>query len=115
PERMRANLDQTGGVVLSENVLLALAQKGAIRQDAYRWVQRAAHDALAGRATFRDALAAEPEIRKRLSTRDLERLLDPGRHLEHLDLLFRRGLGTSGPSTQRQSRRRPTARTSRGG
>ena len=60
PERMRANLDLHGGVVLSENVLLALVQKGAVRQDAYRWVQRAAHASLAGKSTFLDALAAEP-------------------------------------------------------
>jgi adenylosuccinate lyase len=115
PERMRANLALSGGVVLSENVLLALVQKGAIRHDAYRWVQRAAHVSLAGEATFAEALAAEPEIRKRLSMHELERLLDPDRHLEHLDLLFRRGLGTSGPSTQRRSRRRPTARKPRRG
>jgi adenylosuccinate lyase len=115
PERMRANLDLHGGVVLSENVLLALVQKGAVRQDAYRWVQRAAHASLAGEATFRDALAGEPEIRKRLSERDIDRLLDPARHLEHLDLLFRRGLGTSGPARQRHARQRPAVRKPRGG
>ncbi len=115
PERMRANLDLTGGVVLSENVLLALVQKGAVRQDAYRWVQRAAHASLAGHASFVDALAAEPEISKRLSRRDLRRLLDPGRHLAHLDLLFRRGLGSSEPPRRRRSRQRPTVRTVRGG
>src|SRR6185369_13969440 len=103
PERMRANLDLHGGVVLSENLLLALVQKGAARQDAYRWVQRAAHASLAGEATFPDALAAEPEIRKRLSSRDLQRLLDPAQHLDHLDLLFRRGLGTKDSSRRRQS------------
>ncbi len=114
PERMRANLDLHGGVVLSENVLLALVQKGAVRQDAYRWVQRAAHASLAGETTFLDALAAEPEIQKRLSMSELRRLLDPSRHLAHLDLLFRRGLGTSERGRQRQSRRRPTARKRRG-
>jgi adenylosuccinate lyase len=115
PERMRANLDLHGGVVLSENLLLALVQKGAVRQDAYRWVQRAAHASLAGEATFRDALAAEPEIARRLSPRDIDRLLDPARHLEHLDLLFRRGLGTSGSARQRQARQRPAVRKPRGG
>jgi len=115
PDRMRANLDLHGGVVLSENLLLALVQKGAARQDAYRWVQRAAHASLAGQSTFREALAAEPEIRQRLSSRDLERLLDPARHLDHLDLLFRRGLGTSGRARQRQSRQQPTVRKPRGG
>jgi adenylosuccinate lyase len=112
---MRANLDLHGGVVLSENLLLALVQKGALRQDAYRWVQRAAHASLAGESTFRAALAAEPEIRKRLSERDIDRLLDPARHLEHLDLLFRRGLGTSGGARQRQARQRPAVRKPRGG
>ena len=104
PERMRANLDLHGGVVLSENVLLALVQKGAVRQDAYRWVQRAAHASLAGQSTFLDALAAEREIQKRLSKRELAQLLDPSRHLAHLDLLFRRGLGTKGTTRRKRSK-----------
>jgi adenylosuccinate lyase len=115
PERMRANLDLSGGVVLSENLLLALVQKGAARQDAYRWVQRAAHASLAGESSFLEALVAEPEIRARLSVRELERVLDPGRHLAHLDLLFHRGLGTSERTQRRQTRRRPTVRNPRGG
>ena len=115
PERMRANLDVTGGVVLSEHVLLALVQKGAVRQDAYRWVQRAAHRSLAGETSFVEALAAEPEIARRLTVRDLRRLLDPSRHIAHLDLLFRRGLGTSEPSRRRQTRQRRTVRKSRAG
>jgi adenylosuccinate lyase len=110
PERMRANLDRTGGVVLSENVLLALVQAGAARQDAYRWVQRAAHAALAGTTTFLAGLAAEPEIRARLSEAALARLLDPEHHLDHLDLLFRRGLGTSSRTRRAQPRRRRTIR-----
>lgn len=113
PQRMRANLGLSAGVVLSENVLLALVRKGAVRQDAYRWVQRAARAALAGEASFVDALAAEPEIRKRLAVDELGALLDPGRHLEHVDLLFRRGLGTSEASRRRQSRPRPRVRALR--
>jgi len=99
---MRANLDLSGGVVLSENLLLALVQKGAARQDAYRWVQRAAHASLAGASTFPDALMAEPEIRKRVSASEVKRLLDPARHVEHLDLLFRRGLGTKGQARRKR-------------
>jgi adenylosuccinate lyase len=115
PERMRANLDATGGVVLSENVLLALVQKGAVRQEAYRWVQRAAHHSLAGESAFVDALASEPEIARRLSLPELRRLLDPSRHIAHLDLLFRRGLGTSGASRRPRTRQRRTVRKSRAG
>jgi adenylosuccinate lyase len=105
PERMRANLDLTGGVVLSENVLLALVQAGAPRQDAYRWVQRAAHASLAGETSFAHALAAEPEIRARLAPSVIARLIDPEHHLEHVDLLFRRGLGTSGRAQDEPTRR----------
>ena len=95
PDRMRANLERTGGVILSEDVLLALVRAGAARQDAYRWVQRAAQAALAGTRPFAKALAAEPEIRKRLSPRAIAALLDPAHHLAHLDLLFRRSFGST--------------------
>src|ERR687898_287730 len=47
-ERMRANLDQLGGMVYSEALLLAMVAKGADRQDAYRLVQGAARRAWAG-------------------------------------------------------------------
>jgi len=95
PERMRENLDRSRGVVLSENVLLALVRAGADRAEAYRWVQRAAHAALDGSATFAAALTAEPEVRKRLTRAQIDTVLDPARHLEHLDLLFQRGLGSN--------------------
>ena len=114
PERMRANLDRSGGVVLSEDVLLALVRAGALREDAYRWVQRAAHAALDGNGSFAEALAADPEVKKRLSRGEIDRLLDPGRHLAHLDLLFRRGLGSNVRSRPR-SRATHHARNSRGG
>jgi adenylosuccinate lyase len=96
PTRMRANLDRTGGVILSEDVLLALVRAGAARQDAYRWVQRAAQTALGGTRSFVDALAAHPQIRRRLSRREIASLLSPSRHLAHLDLLFQRTFGSSG-------------------
>jgi len=106
PERMRANLERTGGVVLSEHVLLALVQKGVARQEAYRWVQAAAHAALDGRTTFAEALAAQPEIRKRLSAPAIAELLDPARHLRHVDLLFRRALVSRERSGASQRTRR---------
>ncbi len=110
PERMRANLELTGGIVLSEHVLLALVQAGAPRQEAYRWVQRAAHAALAGGETFAAALAAEPEIRERLGLDALGALLDPARHLAHVDLLFRRGLSSRGSEGRGRVRPRPGVR-----
>ncbi len=115
PERMRANLERSRGIVLSEDVLLALVQAGARREEAYRWVQRAAHAALDGTTTFADALAAEPEVRKRLDVAHIAALLDPARHLAHLDLLFRRGLGSNRTTRRRGAGTRPRSSTSRAG
>ena len=54
---MRANLDQLGGMVYSEALLLAMIAKGADRQHAYRLVQAAAKRAWSAEATFLEALA----------------------------------------------------------
>jgi adenylosuccinate lyase len=116
PERMRENLDRSHGIVLSEDVLLALVYAGAPREDAYRWVQRAAHAAWDGGTSFADALAAEPEVHARLSAKQIAALLDPARHLAHLDLLFRRGLGSNRNTRRRGARARARpAGTRRGG
>jgi adenylosuccinate lyase len=116
PERMRENLDRSRGVILSEDVLLALVHAGARREEAYRWVQRAAHTAWDGAASFADALAADPEVRARLAPAQIAALLDPARHLAHLDLLFRRALGTNRGTRRRGVADRPRpAGATRGG
>ena len=107
PERMRENLDRSRGVVLSEDVLLALVRAGAERAEAYRWVQRAAHAALDGRMSFAEALAAEPDVARRLTRAQIGAVLDPARHLEHLDLLFQRGLGSNRGTRRRGVGTRP--------
>ena len=56
PERMKANLDRLGGLIHSQRVLLALAQKGASREDAYAMVQRNAMKTWNGEGHFIDFL-----------------------------------------------------------
>ena len=58
PENMKRNLDRLGGLVHSQRVLLALTQKGAAREDAYRLVQRNAMKAWQESADFQKLLAA---------------------------------------------------------
>src|ERR1700716_4104598 len=89
-ERMRANLYRSGGVVFAQRVLLALVQKGMSRQDAYRVVQRAALTALDGGADFKTAIGQSPEVRERLTERELAELFDPAFYLRHLDVTFER-------------------------
>jgi adenylosuccinate lyase len=93
PERMRQNLERTGGLVFSEGVMLRLVKTGLPRQRAYELVQRhalAAHD---GRGRFRDLLGADPEIGARLSAADLDSAFDLDHHLRHTELILRRALG----------------------
>jgi adenylosuccinate lyase len=102
PGRMAANLESLGGVVHSGEVLLALAKAGISREDAYRIVQ---HHAMAtweglGKDTtwnFRDRLAADPEVAGRVSPEALDAAIDSRAHLKHLDALFTRVFGETGP------------------
>ena len=101
PERMQANLDSLGGVVHSGEVLLALARAGLSREAAYAVVQRnamATWEALGTKAakSFRDHLAADPEVAGRVSAAVLDAAMDPGLHLRTLDTVFARVFGPDG-------------------
>ena len=64
PERMRQNLERGGGLVHSQQVLLALTQKGISREDAYRLVQKNAMRAFRGEGSFLEFLKADPRGRR---------------------------------------------------
>ncbi len=103
PERMGENLNALGGVVHSGEVLLALTRAGILREDAYRIVQRnamATWQALGrpGARSFRDHLAADPEIAGRVAPEALDRAMDPTLHLHALDAVFARVFGEPGPA-----------------
>jgi adenylosuccinate lyase len=80
-DRMRANLESTGGMIFSEALLLAMVAKGADRQEAYRLVQGAAMRAAGGELSFRDAVAADPGISDWLSRAEIEKAMDLDHHL----------------------------------
>ncbi|MDC0749572.1 adenylosuccinate lyase [Polyangium mundeleinium] len=82
-ENLRKNLELTGGLFFSEAVLLALVSYGLPRQEAYVLVQRNAMKALAGEGTFRDLLAADPDVSARLSAAELDRCFDLDHALSH--------------------------------
>jgi adenylosuccinate lyase len=89
PERMLANLDVGGGLAYSQNVLLALVDAGMARNDAYRIVQAAAAAAWDEERSFRDAIAADPQVRPLLGDR-LGDLFDPRHAMRNLDVVFDR-------------------------
>jgi adenylosuccinate lyase len=88
-DRMRANLESSGGVVYSEALLLAMIARGAGRQEAYRLVQAAAKLAASTKITFRDALAADPATAEWLSPDEIDRAMDLEHHLARIDVTYR--------------------------
>jgi adenylosuccinate lyase len=93
PENMRKNLDRLGGLVHSQRVLLALAQKGVAREDAYRLVQRNAMKVWAGGGDFLELLKADPDVRKHLSEAELKANFDLDFHMAQVDTIFARVFG----------------------
>jgi adenylosuccinate lyase len=94
PENMRKNLDRLGGLVHSQRVLIALTQKGATREEAYRMVQRNAMKVWRGEADdFLALLKADPDVRKHLGDAELAAHFDLAHHMKHVDLIFARVFG----------------------
>ena len=93
PDNMRKNLDRLGGLVHSQRVLLALAQKGVAREDAYRLVQRNAMKVWAGAGDFLALLNADPDVRKYLSEAELKANFDLDFHFAQVDTIFARVFG----------------------
>jgi adenylosuccinate lyase len=93
PVAMKRNLEASGGLISSGNVLLALAEHGVTREQAYEWVQGAAMRARAGEGVFRALLKADPRVSGILDAGELDRCFDLGWQLRHVDDLFRRVFG----------------------
>jgi adenylosuccinate lyase len=90
PDRMRELVDSRGGIAFSQTVLLALIETGLPRDEAYGIVQRAAAAAWDEDASFREMVAADPEVTSRLDAASLAALFDPQRFLVNLGPLFER-------------------------
>jgi adenylosuccinate lyase len=94
PEKMKRNLESTGGLIFSGQLLLDLAEAGMMREDAYRLVQSHAMRAWKEDLTFREEVAGDPAITKLLSPEKLARTFDYARQLGNVDAIFRRVLGS---------------------
>ncbi len=94
PQRMLKNLESTGGLIFSGQLLLDLAEAGILREDAYRLVQKHAMRAWKEDLVFRDLVKTDPEITARLTPEKLEKTFDLTRQLKNVDAIFDRVLNT---------------------
>ena len=104
PDAMQANLDMLGGLVHSQRVLLALTQKGASREDAYKLVQRNAMKVWETRVSLLDLLAGDADVTKYLSHKELSNLFDLAWHTKHVDTIFKRVFGKKKPAKATKSK-----------
>jgi len=90
PERMRANIDATRGLIFSQSVLLALTKKGLTREDAYQIVQRNSLRAWTEGLHFRELVAADPEVSRVLKPAEIDRCFSLLPYLDKIDIIFER-------------------------
>ncbi|MBC7387273.1 MAG: adenylosuccinate lyase [Cryobacterium sp.] len=87
--RVSQNLRATGGVPLSGHVLLALVKAGAVREEAYRWIQKASHEALDGKGEWVDLLFSEPQVAEFSTRSEVKALLSEKRIVAAADAIYR--------------------------
>lgn len=90
PENMKKNLELTGGLIFSQRVLTALVDKGAFRDNAYRWVQRHAMARWLEGKDFLAGLKSDEDIKKYLTDEEIEDCFDPHAMLKHVDTIMGR-------------------------
>lgn len=90
PETMKKNLDKLGGLIFSQQVLIALAGAGVSRENAYSMVQKNAMEAWKGTRDFQELIMEDQEIRNHLSMEKIKEVFDLDYHLKYISRIFER-------------------------
>ncbi|MFJ8267992.1 adenylosuccinate lyase [Peribacillus asahii] len=90
PENMKRNMDRTLGLIFSQRVLLALIDKGLVREEAYDTVQPKAMQAWELQVPFRSLIEEDDKITSLLTKEELDDCFDPTYHLKNVDVIFDR-------------------------
>jgi 3-carboxy-cis,cis-muconate cycloisomerase len=91
PERMRENLDETGGMLLAENIT-TVASEHLGRLKAHELVEAASRRTFESGKSLREELLAEPELEEVLSNKEIDAALDPARYLGSAEVFVERAL-----------------------
>lgn len=90
PENMKRNMERTHGLIYSQRVLLALINKGLVREEAYDTVQKRAMEAWDKQVSFRSLVEADEKITAKLSPEEIADCFDYNYHLKNVDTIFAR-------------------------
>ena len=95
PESMKKNIDQLGGLIFSQRVLLGLTQAGVSREKSYKIVQRNAMKVWEEGQNFLNSLKSDKEVTEKISPEELEGFFDLNYHTKHVNTIFQRVFGTN--------------------
>jgi len=90
PEALEKNLNQLGGLIFSQRVLIALTQAGLSREVSYDIVQRNALKVWEEGADFLMELKHDPQVMDYMEEDELVKLFDIGYHTKNVDIIFKR-------------------------
>ena len=90
PDNMRQNINNSMGLVFSQRVLMALMEKGVVREKAHEMVMKNARVAVDQQVDFQFLILEDDEIRKLLSSREIMDLFDYDCFRKHIDYIFDR-------------------------
>ena len=90
PERMLENINKSYGLYNSQRVLLKLIEKGMSREDAYQIVQKNAMESWERKKDFKEFLRQDKEVKKYLSSGEIEKLFDLSYYLKNVNYIFKR-------------------------
>jgi adenylosuccinate lyase len=102
PERMKANLESTRGLVFSGQLLLDLVEHGVSREEAYRAVQNHAMRAWKEGLNFRELVLKDKSITSRVPRRHIEHAFDLNRQLRNIDKIFARVFGAQARKSRKK-------------
>lgn len=89
-ENMARNLEKTLGLVFSQQLLLALIDRGMLREEAYQLVQSTAMQSWREHTGFKDLVLANPMIMKEFSLDEIEAIFNYGIYTAQVDTIFKR-------------------------
>ena len=90
PEKMKHNMERTGGLIFSQRLLLELVERGCSRENAYELVQRNAMECWRTGTPYRDLLAADSEVTVIISPAEIDAIFDYDHYLRHIDAIYAR-------------------------
>jgi len=89
-KNMYKNLNLTNGLIFSQRVMLELTNHGLSREQAYKIVQKHAHNSWKNGVSFHDSLLNDKKLMNKISLNELKKIFDYSYHTRKVNKIFRR-------------------------